>query len=54
MYPQYMCILLYVIVFWCYFIGIVNWRGGYIRDLLSIGVVGGGRCICSICAFCYM
>ena len=45
MYPQYMCILLYVIVIWC---------NRYFRDLLSIGVWGRGRCILSICAFCYI
>ena len=43
MYAQYMCILLYVKVMWC---------NGISLDLLSIGV--GGRCILSICAFCYM
>ena len=32
MYPQYMCILLYVTLLWCnrYFIDVcVNWSGGY-------------------------
>ena len=40
MYPQYMCILLYVKVIWC---------NGILRDLLSIGVEGGymyPQCMC--------
>ena len=42
MYPQYMCILLYVILFGVtvFHRCIVNWSGGI--------------CILSICAFCYM
>ena len=44
MYPQYMCILLYVIDLlfgvMVFQRSIVNWNGG--------------RCILSICAFCYM
>ena len=53
MYPQYMYILLYVIVIWCNGISeiyyLVQW---YSIDVLSIEV--GGICILSICAFCYM
>ena len=44
MYPTYMYILLYVKLMWCHGISEIY--------LLSIGV--GGRCILSICAFCYM
>ena len=43
MYPQYMCILLYVTLIWCniFHRSLVNWNEG-------------GRCILSICALCYM
>ena len=43
MYPQYMCILLYVTLIWC---------NRYFIDVLSTGVEG--ICILSICAFLYM
>ena len=41
MYPQYMCILLYVTLIWC-------------NGIPEIHCHLGGRCILSICAFCYM
>ena len=51
MYPQYMCIMLYVKLICSAIcdIYLVKW---YSIDLLSIGV--GGRCIFNICVFCYM
>ena len=42
MYPQYMCILLYVILIWC------NGISERYCQLLELE----GRCILSICAFC--
>ena len=41
MYPQYMCILLYVTLIWC-------------NGIPDIHCQLGGRCILSICAFCDM
>ena len=41
MYPGYMCILLYVTLIWC-------------NGIPDIHCQLGGRCILSICAFCYM
>ena len=43
MYPQYMCILLYMIITWCNGISEIYCQLEF-----------GGRCILSICAFCYM
>ena len=43
MYPQYMCILLYVIVIWCNGISEIYCQ-----------LEWGATCILSICAFCYM
>ena len=41
MYPQYMCILLYMKLIWC-------------NVIPHIYCQLGGRCVLSICAFCYM